>query len=318
MLDLLIILGIAVYVAWSMGANNESMSILAGSGFMGTTMAAMLGAVMVLTGSLLLGHPVETTIAKGLMMLEITPMDVFIIMFPAATWLAVATFLGWPVSSTHSVVGAAIGLGLVKGGLSSINWVNLAVIMAAWVFSPLMGLFCAMLMVMLVGRIWRRSLHGLRDVTRIARKSAVLLLLCSCFTAFSRGANDVPNATAFLSTVYGDPLLIRFIGGAGMALGLMALGRRVIRTVGFNLTRLDPVAALSAQASVMLILLTGTLLGIPLSATHILIGAVTGVGLTRRVWVNIEKIREIMYAWVATFLITMLISAIIYSSTVVF
>lgn len=97
-----------------------------------------------------------------------------------------------------------------------------------------------------------------------------------------------------------------------MALGLMILGRRVIRSVGFNLTKLDPMAALSAQASVMLVLITGTLLGIPLSATHILIGAITGVGLTRRVWVNIGKIREIIYAWTATFLVTMLICTIIY------
>lgn len=318
MLDLMIIFGIAVYVAWGMGANNESMSILAGSGFTSTTVAAILGGTMVFTGSLLLGHLVETTIAKGLVLLEITLIDAFIIMFSAATWLTVATFMGWPVSSTHSVVGAAIGLGLMKGGLNTISWGNLATIVAAWMFSPLIGLFCAMLIVRLVEPIWRRSVLGLMDVVKTARKSAVLLLLFSCLAAFSRGANDVPNATAFLSTLYGEPLLARFIGGMGMALGLMILGRRVIRSVGFNLTKLDLVAALSAQVSLTLILTTGTLLRIPLSATHILIGALTGVGLTRRVWVNVGKIRGIMYMWVATFLVTMLTCAIIYSLASVF
>ncbi|MEM2050689.1 MAG: inorganic phosphate transporter [Thermoproteota archaeon] len=312
MLDLLIVFGIAVYVAWSMGANNESMSIFAGSGFTSATVAAILGATMVFTGSLILGHLVETTIAKGLMFLEITPIDAFTIMLSAAIWLTVATCLGWPVSSTHSVVGAAIGLGLMKSGLSIINWENLATIIVAWVFSPLIGLFCAMLMVRLLRHVWHRRVLGLRDLVKTTSKSAVLLLFCSCFTTFFRGANDVPNATAFLSTVYRDPLIVRFIGGTGMALGLMILGRRVIRSVGFNLTKLDPMAALSAQASVMLVLITGTLLGIPLSATHILIGAITGVGLTRRVWVNIGKIREIIYAWTATFLVTMLICTIIY------
>jgi len=318
LLDLLIIFGIAVYVAWSMGANNESMSILAGSGFASTTIAAILGAIMVLAGSLLLGHLVETTISRGLLLLEITLNDALIIMLSAAIWLTVATCLGWPVSNTHSVIGATIALGLMKGGLSTVNWENLAAIMAAWMVSPLIGLFCAMLMVRLVERVWHRSVLGLMDLVKTARRSALLLLLLSCLTTFSRGANDAPNATAFLSTLYGEPLLVRFICGIGMMLGLITFGRRVIRSVGFNLTKLDPVAALSAQVSVMLILMAGTLLRIPLSASHILIGAVTGVGLTRRVWVNIGKIRKIIYAWVTTFLITMLICATIYSLASVF
>lgn len=244
--------------------------------------------------------------------------DALIIMLSAAIWLTVATCLGWPVSNTHSVIGATIALGLMKGGLSTVNWKNLAAIMAAWMVSPLIGLFCAMLMVRLVERVWHRSVLGLMDLVKTARRSALLLLLLSCLTTFSRGANDAPNATAFLSTLYGEPLLVRFICGIGMMLGLITFGRRVIRSVGFNLTKLDPVAALSAQVSVMLILMAGTLPRIPLSASHILIGAVTGVGLTRRVWVNIGKIRKIIYAWVTTFLITMLICATIYSLASVF
>jgi len=301
-----------------MGANNESMSILAGSGFVGTTTATILGGVMVFIGSLFLGHLVETTIGRGLMSVEATLMDALIIMFSAAAWLTVASYLGQPVSSTHSVVGAALGLGLMKGGLSIINWEKLIAIMVAWMISPLMGLFCTILMVRVVRRIWLRRILGLKDVMKTAQKSALLLLFCSCFTAFFRGANDVPNATAFLSIVYGDPLLVRFIGGIGMALGLMILGRKVVRSIGFNLTKLDPVAALSSQVSVMLILFTGTLLGIPLPATHILIGAVTGAGLTRKVWVNIKKIKEIMYSWVATFLVTMLICVTVYSAVLGF
>lgn len=131
----------------------------------------------------------------------------------------------------------------------------------------------------------------------------MLLLMWSCFAAFSRGANDIPKATAFISVAYGSPILVRVIVGIGTILGLLILGRRVIGTVGLNLTKLNPITALSAQVANASTTFIGTLLGLPLSGTHILVGAVIGVGLTKGIWVNVKGLREILSISLATFLL---------------
>jgi PiT family inorganic phosphate transporter len=136
---------------------------------------------------------------------------------------------------------------------------------------------------------------------RLARTSAVILLMLSVLTAFFRGANDIANATAFLSLVWGDPLLTRLVCGLGMGLGLIMLGRRVVRSVGVSLVELNPLMALSVQLLITLIMGVGTWAGLPLSGTHILVAAVVGVGATKRVWINIKGLREILSTWVTTF-----------------
>jgi len=312
MLELIIVFGIALYVAWSIGANDETMSLLAGSGFVNVLMAAALGGIMAFLGSIFFGYRVEATVGKGLVLMEITLMDVLVIMFSVATWMTAASYWEWPISTTHSTIGAAIGLGLIKGGLGVINWGSLTAVAIAWVLSPLIGLFGTVLTVKVIERVWHKYAFGLRSEIKIARGSAVLLLIASCFTAFSRSANDIAKATAFFSVIYGSPLLVRFVGGVGMMLGLLVLGRRVIKSVGLNLTKLNPMTALSAQVTTALTIFIGTFLGLPLSTTHILVGAVIGVGLTKGIWMNVKGLKEILYASIATFLGTIIISVIIY------
>ncbi|MCD6469424.1 inorganic phosphate transporter [Candidatus Bathyarchaeota archaeon] len=312
-LVLLISFGMTLYIAFSIGANDETMAPLAGSRFIRVSAAALLGSLMAFLGAVFLGYKVEETIGKKLLVGPITATDVLIIVFSIATWLTIASWWGWPVSTTHSVVGAAIGLGLMKRGVGGIAWGNMGRIIGAWVASPLIGLLSTLILDKVIKRLLYRQINGLRQQMELSRKAAFLLLAWTSLTAFSRGANDIGNATAFLSAaVSQDPLLIRIIVGIGWIFGLTILGRRVIKSVGLNLVNLDPMTALVAQISVALTMFIGTLMGLPLSGTHVLVGAITGLGLAEGTWINIKGLKEIFYTWIATFITAAGISAATY------
>lgn len=300
-LILLISFALAFYVAWSVGANDETMAVVAGSGFSSITFAVAVGAFMDFLGAIFFSERVEHTIGKGIIAFEPSLHDVFVITAAMATWLVLASYKGWPISTTHSVVGAAIGLAVYKAGLGGIKWLSLANVALAWVLSPFIGMVGAYFTCKLIDFTLTRRLKGMKMVLSAARLAALTVLVWAAFTSFSRGGNDVANATAFLTLVYPDPFVVRLIGGIGMALGLLVLGRRVVKNVGNELVEITPLTGLAVQVSVALVLFVGTLLGFPLSGTHILVGAVAGIGLARKVWLNVKGLKEIALTWVATF-----------------
>lgn len=305
--------GMAIYIAFSIGANDETMAPLAGSGFVKVGTAALLGGLMAFFGAVFLGYKVEETIGRKLLVGTVTTTDAIIIVFSIATWLTVASYRGWPISTTHSAVGAAMGLGLIKWGIGGIAWERISGVVGAWVASPLIGLLVTMMLAKAMKRVLHAHMTGLRQRMRLSREAAFFLLGWVSFSAFSRGANDIGNATAFISIMPGqDPLLVRLVVGVGITFGLLILGRRIIRSVGLNLVKLSPMSALVAQISIASIMFIATLLGFPISGTHVLVGAVTGLGLAEGTWINVKALKEMLYMWVATFVAASGISAATY------
>jgi len=287
------------YVAWSIGANDETMAVVAGSGFTSLAGAVAIAAIMDFLGALIFGYKVEETLGKHLLNFELTLIDTFILSISIATWLILASVKGWPVSTTHSAVGAAIGLGLVRMGLNSINWYSLTNVVFGWVFSPVAGLIGAYIIIKLFDIFIKpRNMHMGLKISRIA---SLILLIWSAYTSFFRGANDVANATAFLVAIYPHPEVVRFVGGLGMALGVYILGRRVVKNVGLELVEMSPITGLAVQVSVALTISIGTMLGLPLSGTHVLVAAVAGLGIAKKYWLNIKGLKEILMTWVVTF-----------------
>ncbi len=292
---------LAFYVAWSVGANDETMAVLAGSGFTSILAACIIGAIMDFLGAVLLGYKVEETMGEKLLAYKIDLVDTLIIVAAVATWLVLASYRGWPVSTTHSAVGAAIGLGIYKWGISGVRWESLLNVVAGWVISPIMGFIGAYVTCKIFDFFLAKGIKGLRKSLRVARIASLTLLAWASYTSFFRGANDIANATAFLSAVYENPLMVRLISGFGMALGLVMLGRRVVKSVGVELVELTPVMGLAIQISVALTVSIGTLMGLPLSGTHILVMAVAGIGVAKRIWINIKGLKEILATWIVTF-----------------
>ncbi|MGD2200755.1 MAG: inorganic phosphate transporter [Candidatus Bathyarchaeota archaeon] len=293
---------IACYVAWSIGANDETVAPLAGSGAFSLRTAVVLGGVSAMLGALLIGQRVETTLGEGILSFTVTETETMVILFSLASWLTVNSYFGWPISTTHSSVGAIIGLAIAKGGTQSVRWSTLGYITISWAVSPLIGFVGSIFIHRVTRLILRPRVKGLIAQMKLARRSTSFLAFWVLLTSFSRGANDIANATAILGDVAGlNPLVLRGLVAVGMALGLIVVGRKVIRAVGVDLVKLDPISALSSQIAVALTMLIGTYLGIPLSGTHILVGAVVGLGVSKGIWVNLKGVREITYTWLATF-----------------
>ncbi len=305
---LLLALGSAIYIAWSIGANDETMAAVAGSGFLTPSKAVALGALLDFLGAIFLGGRVEKTLGEGILTFKIGITEAFIIILSVATWLTLASYRGWPVSTTHSAVGAALGIGFALSGSKGVNWGGVAMVAVGWVLSPALGLVTSFFLYLAFSRFVISRARGLRDRDRMEFSSALILTLGASITAFSRGANDIGNATAFLSVVLGKPLLIRVICGAGMAVGLYTFGRKVIESVGLQIIRMSPGMALVAQISTAAIMFVGTWLGLPISGTHVLVASIAGMALAKRASLNLRELWSIIFSWVATFPTAALIS----------
>ncbi|MFP3951993.1 MAG: inorganic phosphate transporter [Candidatus Bathyarchaeia archaeon] len=310
---LLIAILLAFYVAWSIGSNDITMGPLAGSGFLNILMITAIGGISTFLGAMLLGQNVEHTLGNELLSGSITSVETLIIVFSIATWITISSWRGWAISTTHSAIGSAVGLGLVKWGLSGVAWRRIYGVVGAWIASPFIGLGFSYILWKIFSAFLQRYVRGFLNYVKLSRYSAYLLLLFCSFMSFVRGANDIGNATAFISVkVAYNPLLVRGLAGIGMLLGLMILGRTVLKSVGLEIIKITPLKGLSVEICTSMILFVATLWGIPLSSTHILIGSIVGVGLAEDTWVNFSKLITLMLTWIGTFLGAATICIIVY------
>lgn len=139
---------VGLYMAWNIGANDVANAVgtSVGSGALTLRQAILVAAVFEFGGALLAGGSVTKTIAKGIVDIDALGNDVLTVatgmtccLLAAALWLNLASRSGWPVSTTHSIVGAVVGFGIVAAGIDAIDWVTMAKIVASWFVSPALG-----------------------------------------------------------------------------------------------------------------------------------------------------------------------------------
>ncbi len=447
---LVISIGFGFYMAWSIGANDvaNAMGTSVGSGALTVRRAVIIAAVVEFAGAFFVGSHVSETIRKGIISPEIfqhAPMELVYGMagalLAAAVWLQIASYFGWPVSTTHSIVGSVLGFGVVVGGLHAADWGKVASIVASWVVSPLLSGTIAFVIFTLIRRIiyydddpiqaakrftppivfvvfliltlamvfkGLKNLHldlgfgeaflvavgvgflasvvahflvkrikpvrieerilvkqplsvrrGLPRVVQQLRKIAdaargdvkaqltqiyddlsainkevelgtqveqgsseyqtvqrifvYLQVLSAGFVAFAHGANDVANAVGPLAAIItilksGEvtmkaqvPLWILGLGGVGIVIGLATWGWRVMMTIGKKITELTPTRGFSAEFSAATTIVIASKLGLPISTTHTLVGAVLGVGLARGIGaLNLRTVLDIVISWIIT------------------
>jgi len=287
----------SLYIAWGIGANDETMAMAASGSNWSIDRIAIFGAIFALVGAAMFGYSVEKTIGTGLLLIESSQRTDLIIIISTAIWLTAASWFGWPVSTTHTAVGAVIGVGFMSGGLSTINWSKFSSVSVGWVLSPFIGFLFSWI----ACRITRKFIEVDEQEKKMSRNWIFLTFATALMTEFWRGANDVGNATAFMGSGLPSYLPPRLIGGIGMAVGLIVLGRRVISAVGTQITRLTPRSAFITQAMTVVLIAIGTLLGLPLSGTHILVGALWGAGVATKRKVNTKMILYSGVVWIFTF-----------------
>lgn len=354
------------YMALNIGANDVANNIGPAVGSKVVTMggALLIAAIFEASGALLAGGDVVSTISKGIINPDAIPTaKAFILammgaLLAAALWINLATWVGAPVSTTHSIVGGVLGAGVATAGLMSVNWPTMGAIAASWVISPLLGgLFAAFFLVIikfmvlyrrhkieaaitwvpiLVGvmgmafsvylaikglkKIWEPDLIEIaligmvtfvigyfltRPFVRKAAKKVenskksvnalfkIPMIFAVALLSFAHGANDVANAVgplaAIVSTVttegisakVGIPIWVMVIGGVGLSVGLLLYGPKLVKTVGREITRLNPSRAYCVALSAAITVIIASGLGLPVSSTHTAVGGVFGVGFLR-------------------------------------
>ncbi|MFZ0565435.1 MAG: inorganic phosphate transporter [Chlamydiales bacterium] len=433
----------SVYVAWSIGANDVANAVgtSVGSGALTLKQAVVIAAIFEFCGAFFLGGRVSETVESGIVNPDLFSIDkadyiygMLASLLAAGIWLQIASFFGWPVSTTHSIIGAVLGFGLVFGGVHAIYWRALLSIFFSWILSPLLGgalaylifsivrrkilyqsqpvlaakrlapyftfvifavltliilfkglsginlsinpllvlvialfvgVFFALITAFLVkkiqepttpfyshnlqvevglkkaqkhlertkvasmGELESKIHHVLDEVKEIAKEVGVreerytgyqqvekifiyFQIIIACAMAFAHGSNDVANAIGPFSAIFNTlrnepiggqsiPIWLLILGGGGLVVGLATWGWRVIETVGKKITELTPSRGFSAGFGAAVTIVLASKLGLPISTTHVLVGAVLGVGLARGIEViNLNVIRDIVVAWFVT------------------
>jgi inorganic phosphate transporter, PiT family len=458
----ILVLVIGFYMAWNIGANDVSnaMGTSVGSGALTLKKAVFLAAILEFSGAFFVGANVSETMQRGLIDTDMFLMDPTLLvlgmcaaLLGTSVWLQIASYCGWPVSTTHAIVGAIVGFVAVIGGIEAVQWEEILSIVISWVVSPVVSaifsylifsilqkkilfamnpteatkklypllifiVFCtfslslifnglenlnfslsfpqALSISILVGGITSlisyflikrieiptsystastapnpqsvvslekaikhlqrvqtntfeethqkvssilaevKSLsQNLRKESSFSERTSeyrtveklfvYLQILSACFVAFAHGANDVANAIGPVAAVLDvvkngvisdvaivPPWLLAF-GGIGIVVGLATWGWRVIETIGKKITELTPTRGFCAEFGAATTILLASKLGLPISTTHCLVGAVLGVGMARGMRaLNLNMLKEIVLSWVITIPASAIMSILIF------
>jgi PiT family inorganic phosphate transporter len=370
------------YMAMNIGANDVANNLgpAVGSGAITMGWAILIAAVFEAMGAIVAGGEVVGTIKGGIIdSKQIANATLFAwVMFSAllagALWLNLATAIGAPVSTTHSIIGAVMGAGIAAGGWGLVNWDTIGNIVLSWIVSPLTGgaIAAAFLYVIKRSITYRNEmteaaarvvpwliavmawafgtymmLKGLGQLVKVSFPVALAAgagmavlawvlvhkpvarlaqqqenskqgvnrlftwpLVCSAaLLSFAHGANDVANAVGPLAAIYeavkagaiatkaATPLWVMVLGALGLSVGLALYGARLIKTVGKEITELDNMRAFSIAMAATITVIVASQLGMPVSTTHVTIGAVFGVGFLRELLkVNYAKMESVVFA----------------------
>ena len=354
------------YMALNIGANDVANNVGPAVGSKALTMvgALLIAAICEAAGAIIAGGDVVGTIKKGIIDPTAMPdAQTFVwammaALLAAALWLNLATWLGAPVSTTHSIVGGVMGAGMAAVGIGAVNWPTMGTIAASWVISPVLGgliaagflafikfrvlyqddrvtaarkwvpvlvavmvsVFSVYLMMKGVKKLWKADISVVIAIgiaafflTLIPMRKAVIrasanmegrrkeiaslfrvpLVVSAALLSFAHGSNDVANAIGPLAAIVSGidsgqivtsapiPIWVMVIGALGISAGLILFGPKLIKTVGSKITKLDPIRAYTVALSAAITVIIASALGLPVSSTHIAVGAVFGVGFLR-------------------------------------
>ncbi len=264
------------------------------------------------------GVAVATTIGQGVVNPEIiTPDLVLAALIGAISWDLITWYLGLPSSSSQALIGGLVGAAVVKAGVGSLVWAGLGKTLSFMVISPVVGFLLAFgLMTLLIRSFFTIPLHV---VNRYFRR---LQLVSAALVSLSHGTNDAQKtmgvvtallvSTGYLST-FAVPLWVALLAASAIALGTFFGGWRIVRTLGFRMTKLDPVHGFSIETASAATIIVSSVLGIPVSTTQVVSGGVMGSGATMGAsTVRWGVARRIVWAWILTIPLSALMAALVY------
>ncbi len=383
---------VGLYVAWNIGANDAANAMGSSVGAKAVTykQAIVIASILTFIGATFIGSHVTDTISKGIVdpVLIHDPKVISIgfisALLASGLWITFATWKSWPISTTHSIVGALIGFGLICGGKDVVNWTKIGEIALSWIISPLFAGILAFIIFKFIVKFVFKSrnrkktaaiispffiiltvaiiffslifktklgslLHGwklliafsvaivtilslwlwnrklTRKVGKVESIFRRLQVMTAAYMALSIGANDVANAIGPVATIYsinmtGEvgskvvvPVWLLAFGGIGIALGISTWGYKVIQTIGKRITKLSNTRGFTLEFSAATSVLLASKLGMPVSTTHAVVGAVIGIGLAKGLdALDLGVVKQILYSWLLTVPVTALLTIPVY------
>ncbi len=285
------------YVGWNIGANDAGNCVgtTVGSGLLTYRRAIVLVSLFAILGALLQGGNVMKTIGKGIVTSELSILALITALLCSGLFVTLATFFRIPVSTSQAIVGGVAGIGFATG--ADMNLARIGTIAQVWVVCPILTGLLAFVIYWLSRLLLRR----LRATSVWQRIPGLLLVISACYVSYAMGANNVGNAMGPIANLGFQASWLGLLGGVALAIGVLTFGRRVTETVGGGITQLDTVSAFSAQMAAALAIHFFSILGIPVSTSQSIVGAVIGVGILHGIRaVRMRKIGEIVVGWVAT------------------
>jgi PiT family inorganic phosphate transporter len=270
----------------------------------------------------IMGLHVAETVGKGIIDKDIvTPAVVFGALVGAMTWNVITWLKGIPSSSSHALIGGLLGAGITHGGFAAVESAGTTKTLVAIVLSPMIGFVIAMALVLLTGWLFR-AVHP-RRADNVFKG---LHLVSSAALSVSHGGNDAQKTMGIIAVLlystgylHGDfrvPEWVVISCYTAMALGTLSGGWRIIRTMGSRLTRLNHHTGFCASSAASLVLFGASALGIPVSTTHAITGAVVGTGAARRASaVRWTVASRVVIAWFITIPASGIVAAAAYLLT---
>jgi PiT family inorganic phosphate transporter len=296
---LLILLSAGTYVGWNIGANDTANCIgtSVGCGLIRFKQAVVMVAVFATLGAVLQGDHVMKTIGKGIVKEDLDYIAIFVSLICSGFFVTLATFFRIPTSTSQAIVGGVMGIGFAVG--AEMDYFKLITIAESWIVCPLLVMALAFLLYHLLLFI----LKSLRISTLLVQNAlGWMAIFSSCYVAYSMGANNAGNAVGPIANLgIVNPTILLSIGGVSIAVGAATYGKKVADTVGKGITPLDIPGALVAQTSSAFGMHLFSIMGIPVSTSSAIVGAVVGVGLVKGAKAISQKtILTILLGWILT------------------
>jgi PiT family inorganic phosphate transporter len=270
-------------------------------------------------------HAVAETIGKGLINQEVvTPAVIFGALGGAMFWNIVTWQKGIPSSSSHALVGGLVGAGITHAGVHSVQIGGLTKTLLAIVISPTLGMILAMLVMLASSWALRNS-----TANRAEKSFRSLHLLSSAAYSLSHGLNDAQKtmgiitvllySTGYLSGPFHVPHWVAISCYVAISLGTLSGGWKIIETMGSRITKLSQHQGFAASTGGSIVLFTASALGIPVSTTHTITGAIVGAGVARRASaVRWGTASNVVIAWIITIPASAAVGAMFYALTLLF
>lgn len=294
-------------IAFAIGSNDASnaLSISIGAGVIKFKRAVFLFGILVFAGILLNGEKVMKTVGKNLV--EINPETIAISLLISAGLIIFSNWKKLPLSTHQIIIGSLIGYALASK--SSINIFSVIKIILSWIISPFLAFLISFFLYTILERIIPKiSFFKIEILLRY------FLLLSASLISYNTGANEL--ATILGPVIYSQISIniwyLFLISSFLVFLGAYSLSKRVIETVGKGLTSLDPFSGFVSQISAGISVFLFTLLGMPISTTYCIIGAISGVGIIKGIkTVKTELLKKIIINWIISFFIALIFSFIL-------